>query len=241
MSKNFFQSGAFLGNGLSRFALNADPVQLMESARVSAQPPTEPVINNNPEPAAQINENVQSDPAPEQILEGKEGKEWTVEQAHKMILEAANRSAMQNALSNAADAVFAWADSGDLTFDSLDGFVQAIAGISDDDDTRCGITMLVERPTVQASEVELHELRTGGRDLIKKIEDYQPAALAVLGKKAFEQAFSVRGAPWGKQKFTIGVTQVWVLPNPSGLNRATLEKLVESYRELDDALAMRGV
>lgn len=133
MSKNFFQSGAFLGNGLSRFALNADPVQLMESARVSAQPPTEPVINNNPEPAAQINENVQSDPAPEQILEGKEGKEWTVEQAHKMILEAANRSAMQNALSNAADAVFAWADSGDLTFDSLDGFVQAIAGISDDD------------------------------------------------------------------------------------------------------------
>ena len=51
-----------------------------------------------------------------------------------MILEAANRSAMQNALSDAADAVFAWADSGDLTFDSLDGFVQAIAGISDDDD-----------------------------------------------------------------------------------------------------------
>ncbi len=52
-----------------------------------------------------------------------------------MILEAANRSAMQNALSDAADAVFARADSGDLTFDSLDGFVQAIAGISDDDDS----------------------------------------------------------------------------------------------------------
>ncbi len=29
-----------------------------------------------------------------------------------------------------------WADSGDLTFDSLDGFVQAIAGISDDDDSK---------------------------------------------------------------------------------------------------------
>ena len=28
-------------------------------------------------------------------------------------------------------------------------------------DTRCGITMLVERPTVQASEVELLELRDG--------------------------------------------------------------------------------
>lgn len=41
-------------------------------------------------------------------------------------------------------------------------------------DTRCGITMLVERPTVQASEVNLHELRSGGRELVKKIEDYQP-------------------------------------------------------------------
>ncbi|PJW28153.1 hypothetical protein CWM41_28385, partial [Escherichia coli] len=57
MSKNFFQSGAFLGNGLSRFALNSDPVQLMESARASAEPPTWPVINN-PQPAAQTNDNV---------------------------------------------------------------------------------------------------------------------------------------------------------------------------------------
>ncbi|AUU99581.1 G/U mismatch-specific DNA glycosylase [Phytobacter ursingii] len=108
-------------------------------------------------------------------------------------------------------------------------------------DTRCGITMLVERPTVQASDVGLHELRTGGRELIRKIEDYQPAALAILGKKAFEQAFSIRGVPWGRQNFTIRVTQVWVLPNPSGLNRATLEKLVQVYRELDEALVVRGL
>jgi len=94
---------------------------------------------------------------------------------------------------------------------------------------------------VQASEVGLHELRTGGRELINKIEDYQPAALAILGKKAFEQAFSVRGVSWGKQSMTIGVTQVWVLPNPSGLNRATLDKLVAVYRELDEALVMRGL
>jgi len=108
-------------------------------------------------------------------------------------------------------------------------------------DTRCGITMLVERPTVQASEVGLHELRTGGRELIRKINDYQPAALAVLGKKAFEQAFSQRGVKWGKQSITIGETEVWVLPNPSGLNRASLEKLVEAYRELDEALMTRGL
>lgn len=108
-------------------------------------------------------------------------------------------------------------------------------------DTRCGITMLVERPTVQASEVALQELRSGGRGLIAKIEEYQPAALAILGKQAYEQAFSVRGAKWGRQQATIGGTQVWVLPNPSGLNRATLDELVEAYRELDEALAVRGL
>ena len=99
-------------------------------------------------------------------------------------------------------------------------------------DTRCGITMLVERPTVQASEVELLELRDGGRELVRKMEEYQPRALAILGKQAFEKAFQVRGVKWGKQQ---------VLPNPSGLNRATLDKLVEAYRELDEALATRGL
>lgn len=107
-------------------------------------------------------------------------------------------------------------------------------------DTRCGITMLVERPTVQASEVGLHELRAGGRELVTKMQDYQPMALAVLGKQAFEQAFSQRGAKWGRQNITIGDTEVWILPNPSGLNRATLDKLVESYRELEQSLMARG-
>jgi TDG/mug DNA glycosylase family protein len=39
--------------------------------------------------------------------------------------------------------------------------------------------MQVERPTVQANEVGLHELRSGGRERVKKMEDYQPAALAI--------------------------------------------------------------
>ncbi len=107
-------------------------------------------------------------------------------------------------------------------------------------DTGCGITMLVERPTVQASEVALQELRSGGRELTLKMEQYQPRALAILGKQAFEKAFQVRGARWGKQQVTIGATEVWVLPNPSGLNRATLEALVAAYRELEEALTARG-
>lgn len=112
-------------------------------------------------------------------------------------------------------------------------------------DYRCGVTKLVDRPTVQANEVskqELHAggLHAGGRKLIEKIEDYQPQALAILGKQAYEQGFSQRGAQWGKQTLTIGSTQIWVLPNPSGLSRVSLEKLVEAYRELDQALVVRG-
>ena len=107
-------------------------------------------------------------------------------------------------------------------------------------DTRCGITMLVERPTVQASEVKREELRSGGRELIVKMEAYQPAALAILGKQAYEQALGVRGVKWGRQPQGIGDTQIWVLPNPSGLNRSSLDELVVAYRELDDALGATG-
>ncbi|WP_329600968.1 G/U mismatch-specific DNA glycosylase [Citrobacter koseri] len=108
-------------------------------------------------------------------------------------------------------------------------------------DFRCGVTKFVDRPTVQANEVKLQEMRSGGHKLIEKIEHYQPAALAILGKQAFEQGFSQRGAQWGKQTMTIGDTQIWVLPNPSGLNRIRTEKLVEAYRELDESLVVDGL
>lgn len=40
-------------------------------------------------------------------------------------------------------------------------------------DFRCGVTKLVDRPTVQANEVTRKELHDGGRNLIAKIEDYR--------------------------------------------------------------------
>lgn len=99
-------------------------------------------------------------------------------------------------------------------------------------ETGCGITMLVERPTVQASQLATDELREGGRRLMEKVLNYQPAALAILGKDAFRHAFQQRKVEWGKQPVFMGKTQVWVLPNPSGLNRASLEEMVEAYRQL---------
>ncbi|KFK94092.1 MULTISPECIES: G/U mismatch-specific DNA glycosylase [unclassified Serratia (in: enterobacteria)] len=100
----------------------------------------------------------------------------------------------------------------------------------------CGITALVARPTVAASELTRGELRAGGDALKEKILQYQPQALAILGKQAFSCAFGIRQVTWGQQEMTIGKTEIWVLPNPSGLNRATLEQLVASYRELFLAL-----
>lgn len=103
-------------------------------------------------------------------------------------------------------------------------------------DNGCGITALVARPTVAASELTRDELRGGGEVLKEKILRYQPRALAILGKQAFSSAFGVRNISWGHQEMLLGKTEVWVLPNPSGLNRATLEQLTESYRELFLAL-----
>ncbi|MEH2920518.1 G/U mismatch-specific DNA glycosylase [Samsonia erythrinae] len=103
-------------------------------------------------------------------------------------------------------------------------------------DTGCGITMLVERPTVEATALKRDELRHGGSAVIEKMARYQPRALAVLGKQAFSQAFGVKNVEWGRQAQHIGETQVWVLPNPSGLNRATLASLVASYQALYQAL-----
>ncbi|MBJ7222569.1 MULTISPECIES: G/U mismatch-specific DNA glycosylase [unclassified Brenneria] len=103
-------------------------------------------------------------------------------------------------------------------------------------DTGCGITMLVERPTTEATELARNELLQGGEAIVEKMRRYQPQALAVLGKQAFSQAFGVNKVAWGRQALTIGETQVWVLPNPSGLNRATLASLVASYQALYQAL-----
>ncbi|MDU7869828.1 MAG: double-stranded uracil-DNA glycosylase, partial [Pantoea sp.] len=80
------------------------------------------------------------------------------------------------------------------------------------------------------------ELRDGGKRLIEKVLHYQPAALAILGKDAFRRAFQQSKVEWGKQPIAIGKTAVWVLPYPSGLNRASLDEMVEAYRQLHNAL-----
>jgi TDG/mug DNA glycosylase family protein len=83
----------------------------------------------------------------------------------------------------------------------------------------CGITNIVQRPTVRADELTNEELINGARILARKIKKYQPAIAAFLGVTSYRVAFARPRAAMGEQAdHRIGSTRVWVLPNPSGLN-----------------------
>jgi double-stranded uracil-DNA glycosylase len=81
-----------------------------------------------------------------------------------------------------------------------------------------GLTNFVERATAAASDLETAELRTRAQRLRKKIGEYRPRVPAVLGITAYRSAFARPRATLGPQPERIHSTQVWVLPNPSGLN-----------------------
>ena len=99
-----------------------------------------------------------------------------------------------------------------------------------------GLTAAVERPTVKASDLTLNEFRAAADGLERKVGCYHPRILAFLGKPAFAAIFNEKSVTWGRQQVRFGGAEVWVLPNPSGLNRAfTLDALVSSYRELQMA------
>ncbi|HEX8492060.1 MAG TPA: G/U mismatch-specific DNA glycosylase [Pyrinomonadaceae bacterium] len=81
-----------------------------------------------------------------------------------------------------------------------------------------GITNVVERATATAAELSAEEFIEGGRLLEAKVRRFRPGFLAVLGVSAYRTAFARPKARLGLQPETIAETQVWVLPNPSGLN-----------------------
>jgi double-stranded uracil-DNA glycosylase len=81
-----------------------------------------------------------------------------------------------------------------------------------------GITNIVRRATSSADVLRGAEFLEGGRQLVAKVNRYNPRILAVLGLTAYRAAFENPRAPVGKQKDRLGETVVWVLPNPSGLN-----------------------
>jgi TDG/mug DNA glycosylase family protein len=102
----------------------------------------------------------------------------------------------------------------------------------------CGLTTAVSRPTTRADELSRSEIQAGASEFERKIEHYAPRYIAFLGKMALSAISGTRDIQWGLQAKTFGGARAWVLPNPSGLNRAfDLDSLVTAYRELGVAVA----
>lgn len=96
-----------------------------------------------------------------------------------------------------------------------------------------GISNLVARATVRASELGREELRAGGDRLRGLVETIEPEVVAVAGITAYRDAFGVRDASLGRQAEFLGPAQLWVLPNPSGLNaHETIDSLAEWFRRV---------
>lgn len=95
-----------------------------------------------------------------------------------------------------------------------------------------GITNLVRRATARADELGAAELREGGERLRATVRATAPAVVAVAGITAYRSAFGVRGAVVGRQPEDLGGAELWVVPNPSGLNaHETVESLAQAYAE----------
>ena len=86
---------------------------------------------------------------------------------------------------------------------------------------RIGLVSLVDRPTKMASEVRREELRAGARRLATKVERWRPRTVALLGLTLLPYALPDADEPGpGLKRATFARAAVFVLPNPSGRNRA---------------------
>jgi double-stranded uracil-DNA glycosylase len=101
----------------------------------------------------------------------------------------------------------------------------------------CGITAVVGRPTKRADEVLPEEFLQARPGFETKIRRYAPRSIAFLGKRALSTMIGQPDVEWGRQQTEFADTMVWVLPNPSGLNRSfSLDALVAAYSEFRTAL-----
>lgn len=99
-----------------------------------------------------------------------------------------------------------------------------------------GITNLVRRATVKASELTAAELREGGAALTALVGQRAPRVVAVAGITAYRTAFGQPKAVPGRQPEDLAGAELWVVPNPSGLNaHETVATLADAYREVAEA------
>jgi len=86
-----------------------------------------------------------------------------------------------------------------------------------------GFTDVVKRPTARADELSPEEYAAGARDLVAKLETFQPRIACFHGMMGY-RPFILGHAPMsprpqlGEQPVNIGQTRLFVIPNPSPAN-----------------------
>jgi len=113
--------------------------------------------------------------------------------------------------------------------------IDAAAGMTDADREHLtsrgiGITNVVRRATARADELTDEELRAGAEELVALVARVRPRVVALAGITAYRTAFGRRKATLGRQEETIADSELWVVPNPSGLNaHETVASLATAY------------
>ena len=109
-------------------------------------------------------------------------------------------------------------------FDDADRAELLAAGI--------GISNLVNRATARADELSAQELRDGAVRLAADVARWRPPVVAIVGITAYRTAFRRPRAAAGRQPEDLGGAELWVVPNPSGLNaHDTVATLARAYAE----------
>ncbi len=119
--------------------------------------------------------------------------------------------------------------------------VDASLGLPDEDRAELvaagiGITNIVPVATARADELSASEITAGGERLRAYVRARTPPVVAVLGVTTFRQAFGRRDIAVGRSDEDFEGSELWVLPNPSGLNaHETVASLAAWYRAAAEA------
>ena len=122
--------------------------------------------------------------------------------------------------------------------------IDPAAGMDDDErahliERGIGITNIAPRATARASELSRDELRAGARDLVGRIERWRPVVVAIAGITAYRVGFDRPRAQPGRQVEPLGGAELWIVPNPSGLNaHETVTTLAAAYRRVARAAGL---
>jgi TDG/mug DNA glycosylase family protein len=105
----------------------------------------------------------------------------------------------------------------------LDPPVNGVPGMTEQDlatllSRGVGITNLVPFATARADELTRAQLLAGRERLESFVAAHRPRVVAMLGITAYRIAFGRPRAAPGRQEEGIGDAELWVVPNPSGLN-----------------------